>query len=229
MTPKESVYKKIEIIINELKKLNYDGVYRVNEFNVHSYKLYELRGFLAFYKNERDKIILKRKREEFWNSENGKKFKHDIENEINILEENHRKTTERFNNSIYNKLEIHLKSSIWNYKIFHNKVEIALIDEFGNMMNNYSFSIYYRKDFSNLSSGRLVINIDSFNDFNLITNKLRPIFINDFNEFLKDKELHEELLKTFEEWTNHHKEYINKYKILNNKLYNTYEELELHN
>ena len=93
---------------------------------------------------------------------------------------------------------------------------------FGNILENYTFNIFFRKDFSNNTVGRLVINIESFNDFNLITNVQRPIFIDCLNLFLKQKERHEVLLSNFNDWNKLNKEYNNEFKKLNTKLFNPF-------
>lgn len=222
MTTKESIYKEIEKYVVELQKRNYDGPIRVNEWNLHTYKLSELRGFLQLYRNELEKIILKEKRNIFFQTENGKKFKQDIEHQLQLLEENFCKTSKIYFDVIYNILNEFFSETEWKIKLYHNKAIIGLIDEFGNILENYTFNIFFRKDFSNNTVGRLVINIESFNDFNLITNVQRPIFIDCLNLFLKQKERHEVLLSNFNDWNKLNKEYNNEFKKLNTKLFNPF-------
>lgn len=209
---RNDLLKQIEKIVRKLNKLGWDEVCRVNEFNVHTYKMYELRGFISFYERELENQIAKWKREKYWATEEGKLIKEKLEIELQTLSDNFDKFSENTSSQIDDLIKPHFDNlENWTYKIYKERIIFSFTDV-------YKFSIHYMKNYS--KQEKLNVSLDEFREFNLLneTSKI-PSILNVVNNFLNNVDK-ENLIKLFSDWNTEFKKFNKRYKELSYKLFN---------
>lgn len=216
---KYDILKEIEKVIVKLEKLGWDGVCRVNEFNVHTYKHSELRGFLNFYSRELNNLIIKQEREEYWETYEGAQLKYQLESEIEYLEYKYEETSQNFTLQLKEILNKYFDEN-WIIKYYKDNISIGLKNENGEVPYGYWINIRYKKDFSKESNGRLNILLDEINEFNSITNNMRPIFFKCLYEFLLDNDAKTEILFILKNWSSEYNKFYKSFKNTAEKLRN---------
>lgn len=216
---KYDILKEIEKVIVKLEKLGWDGVCRVNEFNVHTYKYSELRGFLNFYSRELNNLIIKQEREEYWETDEGAQLKYQLESEIEYLEYKYEETSQNFTLQLKEILNKYFDEN-WIIKYYKDNISIGLKNENEEVPYGYWINIRYKKDFSKESNGRLNILLDEINEFNSITNNMRPIFFKCLYEFLLDNDAKTEILFILKKWSSEYNKFYKSFKNTAEKLRN---------
>lgn len=203
--------KKIESIVHKLKKLGWDEVCRVNEFNVHTYKLYELRGFISFYERELENEISKWKRNKYWNTPEGKVIKDELETQLKNVSDEYDKKMENYIKEITNMISPFFQEN-WKYSIYKDKISF-IYDE-----DVYRFVIYFRKSYG--KQQKLNVSLTDFRDFNLVNESSKmPVVLNNIDTFLQNIDK-TKLLDIYVEWNTEYKKFDKKYKDISYKLFN---------
>ena len=210
MSNKDEILKQINKIIKKLSNLNWEGSCRINEFNVHSFKVCELNGFLQFYQKELENQIAKINREKYWNTGEGAKIKIELENSLYNLDKNFSDVSQKFTDDIINIIKDFFNDN-WIYKIYKDHINFYYKDI-------YDFCASFKTDYSN--NIKLNIELSEIRSFNLLNKDSNMISIlNDITNFINLVDS-EKLSEIFINWRKEFIKYNKEYKRISYKLYN---------
>ena len=220
MTIKEKLYKEYIAIYNKVCELNGEEPLECTEefFNSARFQCEartkskdEWRDIISYQKQAYEDEVMRLRKENYFNTEEGKALKEDIEKRLNEISDNRRiyiKTTE-------DEIEQIIKSWLgeqWGVRLNNSSMEVGIVkevqyDENKDKWNVFHFGLDFHIYFDNYSYGeenkRFEMNYGCLGSFNLSEpNNLRSQYLLGMAMFSTDTERLESLRKRLTEYLN---------------------------
>jgi hypothetical protein len=211
---KKQLYQKVEARYNEIK----------SEFPNFELTLPKCSEFSDFYLKEYahsleqfyDKTVAEHERNKYFETEEGKQLKEDLEHSYGELETERVYNMEKCKEII---VEMILSKLGKNFKcdFFYNSFSVYLIDSNGHPVFGHVFDVTINSWSNNRE---LKVNYGGMESFDPLTDKNRIEFLNGRSSFVSDTELIENIEKIYLDWADENTEIERKQAAINKKLLN---------
>lgn len=218
---KEQIFSKLQTLYNQVKS-------EFPEYSKHiptiysfvSYKVYELESMYAKLGQEYEDMILSKERNKYWETEEGKKLKKELE----ISFQNNHNEIISLNKFYENKIRSIVKTTIDNdWDCYPNECnfEIGLIDKSG--LRTFYFGHTFSVELDAWDDNTLKINYGSFGSFDPIIDINRIKYLEGLGKFVNNTESVNQIKELMIEWKQKLKILNNKERMISKKLYNPFE------